>query len=951
MSLDHPILALLLFGLLAAGTVLTARRSRALGSRARQGLAVVLRCALWALLILALCGLRWQRLEEGVATIFVVDWSESTEGIGRERAREFLEQARETAQVDDLSAIVQFGGDALVESSLRPVLGPPLLASTPLGGSSRLEPALQLASGLLPQGGRRRVLVLTDGELDGEPAESLSALAATGVDVGLVSMGRQRGPENLIEEVRAPEFVREGAPFEVSVLMASNTEASGVLRVTRNGELIGTRAVQLAAGEVSLLRFQEVDLPPGRHLYRAHLDASPDGRIENDSAEALVRVTGRSRVLVIDPEPERLASLQRLLDGEDVDATIAGLSALPQDLTEAAAVDVLVLSDVDSLSLSTAQMRMLRAAVRQGGGLMMVGGPRSFGPGGWYRTPVEEVLPVDCEVRTEKFYPSLSLISVLDKSGSMGGAAGASKMDLAKEAASQAIELLHAGDRAGVIAFDSAAKWVVPMSDVDDKKALIRQVGTLRQGGGTDAYPGLELAHEALSSEDTALKHVILLSDGQTPPRNFQALLTQMRSEAITVSTVAVGTDADLYTLQRLAKWGGGRYHFTDDPASVPRIFTKEAFTAGRSFVVEEPFVPKQVRVHPVLPAGSVLPGVGGYVASTAKPAAEVLLTSHRDEPVLALQRFGLGRSAALTTDFGQRWATSWVDDAAARGMVVSVLRWLGSRRDSPRLHLRLRRADDRLHVEVEARDESEDYLNFADLRAEVVGPDLEVHGVTLRQVAPGRYEGDVLAEDSGAYLVGVSQLSGDKLVRSTTGARVFPYSAEYRLPRRSDALASISSLSGASIVTDPATAFARSGEAGRRLSPAWPDLLRWAALLLLLDVACRRLLLPDGWLAKLKGRFAGRSAETAADGEGLSRLAVAKQRSRGAAARVSPSTAPSAMPPPPSTPSERDVELPPVEPKSPPPPAPRDDDPPPPAPSEEGGTSRLLKAKRRARR
>lgn len=961
-TIDRPLLAAVLIAACCVASWAVARRSWAEGSPSRKAASLACRIALLGLLCLALAGLQWRRERADVAVSFAVDSSDSV-GAAREDARRILREAAAAARPGDRAAVVQFGRDALIERGLGDDLSDVALASTPQGDGSDLASAARLARGLLPPDGRRRVVVMTDGEASGDdPAGALRALRDEGLDVVLVPLAQRAGPETLVDEIVAPDRVHEGEPYEVRVLLRASQAATGTLTITRDGALVSRSAVDVPAGKPAAFRFVERADAAGSRLYRAHFDASPDGFEQNDAAETIVRVEGQPSVLILDPEPQRLQPVAALLKAGGLKVDVAPPEGLPRTVAEASRHAAIVLSDVDSLNLTQRQMSALRSFVREtGGGLLMTGGPQSFGPGGWRATPVEDVLPVDMDVRNEKYYPSLALVLCIDKSGSMAGADGASKIDLAKEAASQSAGLLYHGDRIGVIAFDSAAQVVVDPAVETTPPEAERLIGTIRAGGGTDIYPALAVAEEKMTAVKTVLKHVIVLSDGQSPPRDYKTVIERMRAAGVTTSAVAVGADADLATMQRLATWGGGRFYFTDDPASIPRIFTKEAFTTARSFVVEEPFDPKLEMRHPVMRGAMPLPQVLGYVATSAKPSAEVALVTHRGDPLLALRSFGLGRTGALTTDLGQRWAGAWLTSAEGRTLLSQLTRWLAGKSESSLLEASLQRRGGRVIVSVEARDERGGFLNFADLTAGVVAPDQQRQDVVLRQVAPGRYEGEVADRGPGAWFAGVVQASDGRVVRGATASRVFPYSDEYRvLQAPADALGRLALASGARVVTDPALLFERSGPPAQALRPAWRELVLLAAVLLLLDVALRRVMLPEGWSAKagawLRARFARRRADTAST-EGLSRLrrvkTDARDRAQGAAAPVasdaaapvaSDAAAPVAAPVPP-----------PPAPAAPAPAPPRPAPPPPgetgaPAESAEAFRSRLLAAKRRAK-
>src|SRR5690606_22772362 len=269
----------------------------------------------------------------------------------------------------------------------------------------------------------------------------------------------------------------------------------------------------------------------------------------------------------------------------------------------------------------------------------------SFGLGGYDRTELEALLPVSMDDPQSLIMPSLALVLALDRSGSMAETQGSySKLDLAKEAALSVLELMNERDLIGVLAFDSypfwaapvqpahnrlaiasaAASlpadggthprpaperahrspvqvdaapsypfWVVPVQPVQNRVAIASAVASLSAEGGTNLGPALESAHRSLVQVDAALKHLIVLSDGRSTPADFQALTLALRNSGVTVTAVGVGRDADLELLADIARWGGGRYYFTEDIRAIPQIFVTEATLISRPLRVDEPFIPQ----------------------------------------------------------------------------------------------------------------------------------------------------------------------------------------------------------------------------------------------------------------------------------------------------------------------------------------------------------------------
>src|SRR6185369_5718304 len=324
-----------------------------------------------------------------------------------------------------------------------------------------------------------------------------------------------------------------------------------------------------------------------------------------------------------------------------------------------------------------AQLTGIQQYVRDfGRGLVMIGGPKSYGAGGYTDTPVEETLPVDMGVKDQQKQPDVALVVVIDKSGSMdachcnsfnggnpgggSGIAGVRKVDIGKEAILRAAAAMTARDQLGVVAFDESAHWVVqtqPLGGISDLRGAI---GGIQPLGQTTIFAGLDQAVTSLEGTTASRRHIILLTDGWSTSGQYDAILAQMKADGITLSTVGAGGGANPF-LADLAKKGGGRFYPAVDPASIPDIFLKETQQVAGQQIVEEPFFPILTSSSPVLRGIDALPQLLGYNGTTAKAAAQTVLVTPRDDPLLAQWQYGLGRSVAWTSDSTGRWARSWI--------------------------------------------------------------------------------------------------------------------------------------------------------------------------------------------------------------------------------------------------------------------------------------------------
>src|SRR5207253_1081739 len=316
-----------------------------------------------------------------------------------------------------------------------------------------------------------------------------------------------------------------------------------------------------------------------------------------------------------------------------------------------------------------------------GRGLVVIGGPHAFSPGGYQGTTLDDLLPVSSEPPVQPQKGSLALFLVIDRSGSMDIASGgATKMAMAREAAIEAASLLQPDDTLGVIAFDSSFTWVVPptrLHTTADLAPIQARIATIRAGGGTTILPPLQAAFEAAARSDAPLKHIILMTDGESNDRGYEDLLARMAPAHITLSTLAIGSDSDSRLLTMLAHMGGGRYYFTERSAQIPRIASKETTILTRNAVIEGQVAAVVSDPSPILRSVSGdLPPLAGYVATTRKERAVTALETERGHPLLAHWQYGLGRVVAWTSEAQRGWASSWTDWSAAAQFWSQAVRW-----------------------------------------------------------------------------------------------------------------------------------------------------------------------------------------------------------------------------------------------------------------------------------
>ena len=705
---------------------------------------------------------------------------------------------------------------------------------------TNLASAIEVATAAIPPGYVPHVVLLTDGRQT--LGDAVQAAASSSSPISVVALPVRDEPEVQVAEAKAPAEVRQGEPFYVEVVVASNHEDQGFIDVYRGDILVSEQKepLKLKAGE-NRFRFRQTIDNESQTDYAVRIRGFDDTLLDNNAASAVVFASGKPSVLVVDSELKETNHFRWALEEQDMSVQVRPVEGIPRSLAELQKFDCLVLSNVPATSMTLQQMEIVRTYVESlGGGLVMIGGDQSFGLGGYYKTTLEEILPVRSNFEKEKEKPSLAMVLVIDKSGSMGG----QKIELAKDAAKGAAELLGPKDQLGVIAFDGDSYWVAELHSAADKGYIIDRISTIEASGGTNIYPGLSDAYDALASAAAKLKHVILLTDGHSMPGDFEGIAHDMVAARITLSGVAVGQEADQDLLEQLAQTGGGRYYMCDDPTSVPQIFAKETVEASKSAINELPFVPLLVRPTQVL-AGIDLetsPFLLGYVMTRPKPTSEFILASEAGDPVLVWWRYGLGMTVAFTSDAKSQWAAEWLTWPDFGRFWAQVIRNAMRKSESKGVFVEVARRGEKAHVIVDSVDAASRYINEADTDLTLIRPGLDREDIDLVQTAPGRYEAEFATAKPGAYHLELSQQSGVVTFRQTRGF-VVGYPDELRLgPPNEQLMHRIAEVSGGRYAPQAADIFDPQGRVAQRAIPLWPYLLMAALAVFLLDVALRRI-------------------------------------------------------------------------------------------------------------
>ncbi len=837
------------------------RRSLVDFSLGQRAASLAVRSLMVLLLVLAMAGLTLLRPTTRQFVIVAIDQSLS---VGDDSTHRLI---ADTFLEDALAASTLTSADRVL---FLPFAATPGSVSDRSG--TNIAAAIEAAAAAMPPDFVPRIVLLTDGHQTS--GDALQAALATAnrhqrrqpIPITTVPLPTRDDPEVQLSAVRVPVQVREGEPFHVEVIVDANHQDEGLIEVFRGGHKVLSERRMVTKGE-NRFRFSQSIQTERLAEYAARIsEFTQDTLLDNNSDSGLVFTSGTPRVLLIDSDPKQTQHLVFALQQEGIQVDVRPPEGLPEDLSDLQYYELLVLSNVPATALTQRQMELARTYVQDlGGGFLMLGGDQSFGLGGYFKTTLEEILPVRSDFEKEKEKPSLAMVLVIDRSGSMAGA----KLEMAKAAGRATADLLTVKDQLGVIVFDEAFAWTSEFQSAANKGRILDDIAGITIGGGTSMYPAMEEAHQTLTNAVAKLKHVIVLTDGISSPGDFEGLAQNMAAARITCSTVGVGDGAANELLATIARIAQGRHFVATDPSSLPQIFAKETLTASKAAINEEPFLPQVMRPTSTL-AGidfDSAPFLLGYVLTKPKATCELILASEQGDPLLAWWRYGLGTSVAFTSDASSRWAAEWLTWPEFSKFWAQVVRHAMRKNDAKGVTVEIQQRDHRATITLDAIDASGRFLNQADSELTLIDPLFGQFKLPLLQIAPGRYAAEFETPQAGAYHLHVLQKSfrdGPLLHQQSRGLTV-GYADELRLrPTNVELLKQIADATGgrfspsvsevfqSDMVGDAHTASTHS--AVEQAKPLWQEFLMLALVLFVADVALRRIdfqtWLPARWQA-----------------------------------------------------------------------------------------------------
>ncbi len=916
---------------------------------------LILRTLVYSILVMAIAGFQMKRASDRLTVIYVLDMSLSIPKDQREAMRQYVNEvvARYRAEhpKDRVGAIV-FGRDAAMEiPPFDENMRIPQTIETHFDPEyTNLEGAMKLAEASFPEDSAKRIVLLSDGNQNlGDALRQGRAMTEKGISIDVMPIRYPLGGDVLVEKIALPSDVRKGQPVDLRVVL-NNTNAhkvTGSLRIERQTD---NAPVVLNPDPAA----QRVELLPGKNVfsYRLNLDepqfykyratfvpdqAADDVVKENNRADMFTHVRGKGRVLLIEDrnhtkEFEKFAVRLRQrnieVDVRSTDNAFSSLAELQQYdsviLANLPRFDEGANAEADKIEqLSESQVKMLISNTQHtGAGLVMLGGDRSFGNGGWQDTDLEKAMPLDFTIKNAKVVPKGAVAMIMHASETGNG------NYWMKLTAKAAIESLGNQDYCGLMSWNGTEQWLWnPPNGIitvgGSRDMMLRRLNNMQPGDMPDFSPTMRMALQGFAKiNDASNKLLIIISDGD-PAAPPPGLTQQYIKAGIVISTVEITSHGNTGTpiMRQLATATGGKYYFVRNNKSLPKIYQREVRRVAMPLVHNGDTVPQIVRAeHEIVSGLTSMPVIHGYVRTTPKDHPLVELIGQAPDPagstnpVLAAWTYGLGRTVCFTTDTGdgKGWAADWLKWDNYDRLFEQMVRWsMRPSGDEQNYSVVTEMLDDKVRVIVTALDKDDNPENRLTVNGLAVDPDSKAKEFSLKQVAPGRYVGEFDAKDVGSYMVVLSPGAGKGTLRA--GVNV-PYSAEFR--SRETNVPLLTQLAGMKVKDAGEGKLIEAGDAAdarqameemlkinsfrhdlpkaNSSQDAWHYLVVIAAILFFCDVFVRRVQIGFEWVAPLARRVIGRKEE-AAPSEYLARLRSRKEEvadeieARRAAARFEP--------------------------------------------------------------
>lgn len=806
-------------------------------------LILISRIIIFTLLVLSFANITISIRGKNISTVFLLDVSESISSF-KGSGEDFINSALEIMPKGNKAGVILFGDNAKVDKIIDNKSFYKPLNSSPVSTATNIQSAVETAITLFEDGTSKRIVLITDGEENkGDILKSVPLINAENIDLKVYKVTEKSGDEIYIDNITIPDNISIGEEFSVKIDVEANYNTSAKLTLFSGREKVGEQTVEVKKGSNSFV-FRDVQNSGGFKNYRVTIEAEGDTNKINNEYSAYTNVVDKPNILIINGVKGDSKALEEILKNGGANIKTISPNSSPSTLNELLEYKAVVLNNVYKDDLTNGFMDNIESYVKDyGGGVVTFGGEDSYALGGYKDTALETILPVNMDKKGKNEVPSISINLIIDKSGSMSSeGGGVSKLTLAKEAAMKAVDNLREIDYISVIAFDDTFDVVVKTQKVTDKDYIKELISGIQIRGGTSIYPALEKGYNLQLESDAKIKHTILLTDGQDsiPYSTYEGLLRQFNNKNITLSTVAVGNDSNSNLLSDLAKAGNGRSYYTDIYTDIPRIFAKEVLMSVGTYIINEEFTPSIVSNHEILAGVNTeggIPSLLGYIGTSLKEDAIEILSSSKDEPILAVRQYGIGKTVSFTSDidgsFSKNYLTWEYGPQLIKNMVYYAIPSYGE--------------EGKLSITQNGNEAKVEYYN------DNVSSSTKVTGIyngedgtqgefTLTQSEPGKFEANVPLNNLGFYNFSIREQEGENITSTYKGAFSLKYSDEYKFNNNSIKLDSLVSETNGSFIKSVEEVFEGKLKKEYKKINLTNSLLILALILFLFDIVYRRL-------------------------------------------------------------------------------------------------------------
>lgn len=702
------------------------------------------------LLILSLSGFQFFTPYSQINAIFLLDHSLSISPKEKEEAIQFINSSLKFKKTQDRIGMISFAGDINIEEDLKERINTDNISGVELPYFTNIELAISSALALRERNEPLRIVLISDlQENIGSTERILNRLKGEKVQIDIYPIKVKEFNEISLMKIQVPNIVHQGQYFSLEVYIKSYGIKEGTLEVIWEEKTYKYSLKNLQ--EDNFYSFNLKANKPGLNSISVKISSPFDTYSENNKGTNFIYVQGKPKILYLigeDFQPLFGSSLEA--QGWDIVYENYPYPSLNRKPLE---YQVLILDNVPIKGLSWSKINFIKDFVlERGGTLLILGGDKSLSAGDYQQTLIENILPVTLRPEHLLKRSNVALVLVIDSSGSMGALSGGEpKIELAKESAHLVVDFLDEEDYFGLIAFDHAYQWIVPLQPLKDKERASELISRIEAGGGTSLYPPLKAAGEELVKLSYKNKHIIAITDGQTEGGDFYGIAKWLSKNKITISTIGIGEDANYSLLRDIAQWGNGRYYHTWDLRTLPQLLLSETKALLRPNIIERKFIPKVEREEFL--GIKEFPTLSGYVLTSPRHPYPVLLSTPTGDPILAFGQFGLGQVFVFTSALKSYWGENWLKWKNLGKFWSELLRKSVPHFISD-IQVNITQEEGEGIINLRSADSYGNYQNFLNIKYLITDPTGKEYEGELTQRGPGFYQGRFSLKTLGKYQI-----------------------------------------------------------------------------------------------------------------------------------------------------------------------------------------------------